>query len=161
MGRPRGQVRRAPVGKDPMLPINRRHAIAALLAAVLAASCGADARGTEPGRIDPVKPGPWGGPHIAMTVAASGTDIEFDCGKGKVDGAIDTDRDGAFTVAGTFQPERPGPTTPNPPPARPMRLSGRVQGDEMQVRIALTDRDEEIGSFTLAFNTTPRLTKCR
>jgi hypothetical protein len=42
-----------------------------------------------------------------------------------------------------------------------MRLSGRVQGDEMQLKIVLTDRDEEIGSFTLAFNTTPRLTKCR
>ena len=144
-----------------MLPINRRHAIAALLVAVFATSCGADARGTEPDRLDAVKPGPWGGPHIAMTVAASGTEIEFDCGKGKIDGAIDADRDGAFAVTGTFQPERPGPTTPNPPPGRPMRLSGRVQGDEMQVRIVLTDRDEEIGSFTLAFNTTPRLTKCR
>ena len=95
-----------------MLPINRRHAIAALLAAVLAASCGADARGTEPSRIDPVKPGPWGGPHIAMTVAASGTDVEFDCGKGKVDGAIDTDRDGGFTVTGTFRPNVPGPPLP-------------------------------------------------
>jgi hypothetical protein len=144
-----------------MLPINRRHAIAGLLIAVFAASCGTAVRGTEPGRVDAVKAGPWGGPHIAMTVAASGTAIEFDCGKGTVDGAIDADRDGGFTATGTFQPERPGPATPNPPPGRPMRLSGRVQGDEMQLKIVLTDRDEEIGSFTLAFNTTPRLTKCR
>ena len=144
-----------------MLAINRRHAMTALLVALLATSCGAAVRGTEPGRLDAVKPGPWGGPHIAMTVAASGTEIEFDCGKGKVEGAIETDRDGAFTVTGTFQPERPGPSTPNPPAARPMRLSGRIQGDEMQLRIVLSDRDEEIGSFTLAFNTTPRLTKCR
>jgi hypothetical protein len=64
-------------------------------------------------------------------------------------------------VAGTFQPERPGPTTPDAPPDRPMRLTGRVQGDEMQVKIVLTDRDEEIGSFTLGFNAAPRLIKCR
>src|SRR4029079_4165859 len=109
-----------------MLPINRRHATAALLVAVFAASCGTAVRGTEPGRLDAVKPGPWGGPHIALPVAAAGTAIEFDGGKGTVDGAIDADRDGGFTATGTFHPERTGAGTPNTPPGPPMRLTGAV-----------------------------------
>ena len=144
-----------------MLPINRRHATAALLVAVFAASCGTAVRGTEPGRLDAVKPGPWGGPHIAMTVAPSKTDIEFDCGKAAIAGAIDADPDGAFAVTGTFMPERPGPASPDAPPSRPMRMSGSFKGDDMHVTIVLTDKDESIGEFSLTLGTVARLTKCR
>jgi hypothetical protein len=96
-----------------------------------------------------------------MTVARSGTELEFDCGKATVPGAIDTDRDGAFTAIGTFLQERPGPTTPGGPPQRPMRLSGTVKGDDMQVHVVLTDRDEDVGTFTLTFGSTARVIKCR
>src|SRR6185295_7027460 len=108
-----------------------------------------------------VKSGQWGGQHLAMTVAPSGAEVEFDCGKATVTGAIDTDRDGAFTATGVFLQERPGPTRVGGPPQRPMRLSGAVKGNDMQVRIVLTDRDEEVGTFTLTFGTAARLTKCR
>jgi len=136
---------------------------ASLLVACAASSCGSMApRGTLPGSIEtPVKPGQWGGPHIAMTVAPSKTDIEFDCGKAAITGAIDADPDGAFAVAGTFMPERPGPTTPDAPPSRPMRMTGSVKGDDMHVTIVLTDKDEAIGDFTLTLGTVVRLTKCR
>ena len=108
-----------------------------------------------------IKAGRWGGTHIAMTVADDRTDIEFDCAKASVAGAIDTDRSGAFSVAGTFQPERPGPTRPTGPPSRPMRLSGTVEGDEMHVTVVLTDQNEDVGTFALTFGRTPRLVKCR
>jgi hypothetical protein len=143
------------------LGIRRGRVIAAMLVALVMPSCASDVHGTEPALLDSVKSGQWGGQHLAMTVAAAGTDIEFDCGKATVAGAIETDRDGSFTATGTFLQERPGPTTPDGPPQRPMRLSGTVKGDDMQVRIVLTDRDEDVGTFTLSFGGAVRLIKCR
>ena len=131
----------------------------ALLAACILAGCAMSATSMAPD--SPVKAGQWGGPHISMTVASASTDIEFDCAKASVAGAIDTDRSGAFSVAGTFQPERPGPTRPTGPPSRPMRLSGTVEGDEMHVTVVLTDQNEDVGMFALTFGRTPRLVKCR
>jgi hypothetical protein len=133
---------------------------ASVLVACAATSCGSMA--TLPGQATArVKSGGWGGPHIAMTVAASSTDVEFDCGKATIGGPIDADADGAFTVTGTFQPERPGPTTPDAPASRPMRVTGTVKGDEMQIKIVLTDSNEQVGDFSLSFGTAARLFKCR
>ena len=136
---------------------------ASVLLACAASSCGSmGPRGALPGSTaTPVKSGQWGGPHIAMTVAPSKADIEFDCGKAAISGAIDADADGAFAVPGTFMPERPGPSTPDAPPSRPMRMTGSVKGDDMHVTIVLTDKDEAIGEFSLTHGTVPRLTKCR
>ena len=96
-----------------------------------------------------------------MTVASASTEIEFDCGRATAPGTIDTDAEGRFAASGTFLQERPGPTTPDGPPQRPMRLSGTVKGNDMQVSIVLTDSNEDLGSFTLTFGTTPRLVKCK
>jgi hypothetical protein len=138
-----------------------RPLVAVMLIGFATPGC-ADVRGTAPEQVDSVvKSGPWGGQHIAMTVVAAGADIEFDCGKATVPGTIDTRRDGRFTATGTFQPERPGPTRPDGPPPRPMRLSGTVKGDTMQVTVVLTDQNEDVGTFTLNFGGTPRLIKCR
>ena len=79
----------------------------------------------------------------------------------RIDGAIAIDRKGAFTATGTFFQERAGPTTPDGAPQRPMRLSGAVKGDDMQVKVLLTDRDEEVDTFTLRFGGATRLVKCR
>jgi hypothetical protein len=136
-------------------------AMATMLAGFLAAGCGVHAHATEPAPVDTVKAGQWGGQHIAMTVAATGADIEFDCGKAAISGSIDADRDGAFTATGTFLQERPGPTTPEGPPKRPMRMTGTVKGDDMQVKIVLTDQNEDVGTFALTFGGTVRLVKCR
>jgi hypothetical protein len=108
-----------------------------------------------------IKPGRWGGPHVAMMVTSARTDIEFDCGQASVDGAIPLDRDGAFAATGTFLQERPGPTTPDGPPRRPMRLTGSVKNDTMDMRVTLTDQQEDIGRFTLAFGADARLVKCK
>jgi len=139
-----------------------RMAGAVFVACAVSSCASAGPRGTLPGSTaTPVKSGEWGGQHIAMTVASSKTDIEFDCGKATIGGAIDADPDGAFAVTGTFMPERPGPTTKDGPPSRPMRVSGTVKADTMQVKIVLTDKDEAIGEFSLALGTVARLTKCR
>jgi hypothetical protein len=129
----------------------------------LLAACGAVAACAAPlaAPDSNIKAGRWGGPHVAMTVTSERTDIEFDCGRASVDGAIPLDRDGAFAVTGTFLQERPGPTTPDGPPRRPMRLTGAVRDDTMDMRVTLTDQNEDIGSFTLAFGADSRLVKCK
>jgi hypothetical protein len=147
-------------GRRMWLGLRIGHVVAMLLVAFVAPGCAMDA--TEPTALDSsVKSGQWGGQHIAMTVAASETSIEFDCGKATITGAITTDKNGAFTVTGIFFQERPGPTTPGGPAQRPMRLSGNVKGDDMQVNIVLTDQNEDVGSFTLSFGGAARLVKCR
>jgi hypothetical protein len=131
----------------------------ALIAACVLSGCAMAATGTAPD--SPVKAGQWGGQHISLTVAAASTEIEFDCGRATVPGTIETDRDGGFTTSGTLLQDRPGPTTPNGPAQRPIRLSGTVKDDDMQVSIVLTDSNEDVGSFTLTFGGTPRLVKCK
>ena len=131
----------------------------ALFAASVLAGCAMSATPMAPD--GPVKVGQWGGPHIVMTVASASTEIEFDCGRATVPGAIDTDGEDKFTTNGTFLPERPGPTTPDGPARRPMRLSGTVNGNDMQVSIVLTDSNEDLGNFALTFGATPRLVKCK
>jgi len=110
---------------------------------------------------DAIRSGRWAGPHVAMTVSSERTEIEFDCGQASVDGASALDHDGAFSVTGTFVQERPGPTTPSGPARRPMRLSGGVKDDTMEMKVTLTDQSEEIGTFTLAFGADARLVKCK
>jgi hypothetical protein len=132
-------------------------AVHLLAACAAVATCGAPLVAPDSN----IKPGRWGGPHVAMTVTSERTDIEFDCGQASVDGAIPLDRDGAFTATGTFLQERPGPTGPDGPPRRPMRLTGAVKDDTMDMRVTLTDQPEDIGSFTLAFGSDARLVKCK
>src|SRR5690349_12834615 len=132
-------------GRSMRMTRMRGRIAASVLLACAASSCGSMGPSATP---TPVKSGVWGGPHIAMTVAPSKTEIEFDCGKATISGAIDADPDCAFAVTGTFMPERPGPTTPDAPPSRPMRVSGTVKADDMHVTIVLTDKDESIGEFS-------------
>ncbi|HKB09446.1 MAG TPA: hypothetical protein VKD69_02290 [Vicinamibacterales bacterium] len=136
---------------------NTVRAFQLLAACAVVATCGAPFGASESN----VRTGRWGGPHVAMTVTPERTDLEFDCGSASVDGAIPTDRDGAFTVTGTFLQERPGPTRPDGPPSRPMRLTGRVNDDAMTINVRLTDSNEDLGSFTLAFGADARLVKCK
>jgi hypothetical protein len=131
----------------------------ALIAACVVSGCAMTATPLAPD--SQVQAGQWGGQHIAMNVAAASTEIEFDCGRATVPGPIETNRDGGFAVTGTFLQDRPGPTTPNGPAQRPIRLSGTVKGNDMQVSIVLTDSNEDLGSFTLTFGATARLVKCK
>ena len=108
-----------------------------------------------------LKAGPWAGPHVTMMVTSERTTLEFDCGQASVDGTIPLDRDNAFSVTGTFVQERPGPTTPSGPPRRPMRLTGSIKDDTMSMRVTLTDQNEDLGSFTLAFGADAHLVKCK
>jgi len=109
-----------------------------------------------------VPAGSWGGRHVHLVVTERGATIEFDCAHGVLAGPMTLSKSGAFEVAGTFVPERPGPRIEGEePPARPATYTGRVQDEEMQITFRLDDTHEENDTFTLVLGQDPRLRKCR
>jgi hypothetical protein len=56
----------------------------------------------SPAGPSPALTGVWGGDHIALTVAETGTHIEFDCAHGDIPGSITVNAQNTFDVQGTY-----------------------------------------------------------
>ena len=108
---------------------------------------------------DPV--GAWGGDHISMIVGEDGAEIEFDCARGRIDGAFDVGADGVFDLAGVWSPEPGGPLRQGEEiEGRPARYSGKIAGDAMALSVAAGSPPADLGSFALKKNRAPNLLKC-
>jgi hypothetical protein len=108
-----------------------------------------------------VATGTWGGDHMRLEVLESGARIEYDCARGEITGSLDLTR-GRFDNAGTFLRTGSGPIVAgrNAEP-RPARYQGSVTAKRMTVVVTLTDRSQQIGTFTLTQGHEGRLWKCR
>jgi hypothetical protein len=105
--------------------------------------------------------GEWGGEHISLRITERGGDFELDCAHGTIDGPLTTQADGSFDVRGQFVAERGGPERAGErPDSHPARLTGRVEGDRMTLRIVLTDSGQQVGEFSLERGASPQITKC-
>lgn len=105
--------------------------------------------------------GAWGGEHILLNVTGRGGSFELDCAHGSLDEPLSVGGDGAFDVRGRFVRERGGPEVAGrQPDSHPARLSGRVEGTSMTLRIVLTNSGETVGEFSLERGRDPQLTKC-
>ena len=103
----------------------------------------------------------WGGDHVAMTVSATATHLEFDCAHGDIPAALMVDARNEFDVAGTFVREHGGPIRDGETAdARPARYVGSVSGGAMALTVRLTDTNETIGTFALARGSPGRVVKC-
>jgi len=103
----------------------------------------------------------WGGDRIHLSVTARGGTTDYDCAHGTIDQTIELDRDGRFSATGTHVFEHGGPVREDEPPDRhPARYDGRVNGEAISLTVTLTDRHEDVGTFTLKRDVTPRLHKC-
>src|SRR5258708_22943844 len=60
-------------------------------------------------RNDKLPTGIWGGDHIRAEVTDRGTEIEFDCAHGAIEGVIALNSKGGFDVLGKYAPEHGGP----------------------------------------------------
>ena len=106
--------------------------------------------------------GTWGGAHIRMTVTANGATIEYDCAQGEVASKLTLNAERKFSLTGSHMREGPGPIRIGVTrPSRPARFDGQVNGDEMLLRVVLTDSNESIGDFILRRGSEGRLRKCR
>ena len=76
---------------------------------VLSAAMAISACGGGPAGPSTSLTGMWGGDHIALTVADTGSHVEFDCAHGDIPGPLTADIQNAFSVSGTFGRDTGGP----------------------------------------------------
>ena len=108
-----------------------------------------------------IESGTWGGKGILLQVTDAGATVEYDCAHGTIE-RLEPGRDGGFEARGTHTVESFGPTRAGAaPPARPARYTGRVSGDEMTLRVTLTDTMEDVGTFSLGRGRRTRIVKCK
>ena len=103
--------------------------------------------------------GEWGGVHAALTLAADGGAISYDCAHGGLGAPVRPDRAGRFEVVGVHVREHGGPVRIGEvPDSVPARYLGQVDGDRMVLR-ALVGSDT-LGPFTLQRSAPPQLFRC-
>ena len=99
-----------------------------------------------------IKTGTWGGSQIGMEVTSDGAEINFPCARGSIKGPLTLDANGNFDLTGTHITEHPGPVrddeTGN---SHPARYTGKVTGDQITIKVTLTDKKEDVGTFTLTY----------
>lgn len=124
------------------------------------------ARSVAPMDGESVTPGAWGGPHINMQVTEAGATIDYDCAHGTIEHQLMTDAEGRFQAKGFHYRERGGPEREDEG-ERGERMkaaaiyTGTTNGKTMTLMVKLVETQETIGTFTLAYGKTGRVTKCK
>ena len=115
----------------------------------------------SPADPSPALSGVWGGDHIALTVAETGTHIEFDCAHGDIPGSLTVNTQHTFDVQGTYVREHGGAIRVGEvPDSHPAAYIGSVTAPTMALTVRLTDTNEVVGTFALSQGTTGRVLKC-
>lgn len=105
--------------------------------------------------------GDWGGQHIGLTATADSSQIEYDCAAGTIHGPIVLDGAGRFTATGSHTIGHGGPMRIDEvPDVHPARYSGRIRGNRMELHVTLTDRNQDVGTFTLERDAKPLVVRC-
>jgi hypothetical protein len=126
------------------------------LGAVVSWACSGSPAGPSPALT-----GMWGGDHIALTVADTGSHVELDCAHGDIPGALTVNARNEFNVSGTFGREHGGPIRVGEvPDSHPAVYAGFVTVTTMTLTVRLTDTNEMIGTFTLSRGAPGRVVKC-
>ena len=143
------------------IKLQRRRNDGARIAAIAAIVAGAACFLAPSGQPSVVPPGIWGGDHVAMTVAAAATHIEFDCAHGDLAGMLTTDEQGQFSIVGTFVREHGGPIRQGEAPdSHPASYVGAVSARTMMLTVRLTDSSDTIGTFALSLGSAGHVVKC-
>jgi len=104
--------------------------------------------------------GAWGGDHISMDVGSKSATIEYDCAHGEIEGPLEMDANGRFSLRGTHTPERGGPVrADDKPPSHPAKYVGSISGNTMTLTLKLDGVDDE--TFTLEKGKEANLFKCK
>ena len=105
--------------------------------------------------------GAWGGSHVSMRVTSAGASLEYDCAEGVIEEPLRPDAEGRFTATGTHTPGRGGPIRVGEIlPAFRARYDGRVKGEQMSLRVTITETAVELGSFELRRGSSGLLVRC-
>ena len=94
--------------------------------------------------------GSWGGSHVSMQVTSEGARLEYDCADGVIDEPLRPDAKGQFTASGRHTPGHGGPIRVDETlPSFRARYDGHVDGDQMSLRVTLTETGTQLGPFDL------------
>ncbi len=125
---------------------------------LLGATCSGAAASGESRRV---AAGSWGAMGIAMTVTETGARIEYDCAHGAISEPLLLDADGRFDVKGLHFREHGGPVREGEESrGDPVRYTGQVTGENMDLTVKPEGSDTPIGSHTLVRGKTGRIHKC-
>lgn len=117
-----------------------------------------EARSSVP--VSTVVSGTWGGEHLTLEVSGKGAIAEFDCAHGQIVEPMALDKHGNFSVAGTYTREHSGPVLRDESASStPARYSGHVEGDKLNLTVAVAKDDVQTFVLTRGFH--PPLRKCR
>jgi hypothetical protein len=96
-----------------------------------------------------------------MRVTAAGASLEYDCADGVIDEPLRPDGEGRFTATGFHTPGHGGPMREGEIlPAFRARYDGRVIGEQMTLRVTMTETGVELGSFDLRRGSSGLLVRC-
>jgi hypothetical protein len=105
--------------------------------------------------------GTWGGDRMILTMSASGGQIDMDCASGTIKGKIVPDAKGNFTVRGTFDQERGGPTLAEDfaHKGKPAIYRGQIIGNT--IKLAITQNGvTQPTNYVLREGERPKLVRC-
>lgn len=106
--------------------------------------------------------GAWAGKHISLEITANGGSVEFDCAHGTIEGKIKLDRQGQFSVKGTYVEEHSGPVRQSDKAdSYAVLYTGQVKAEKMKLTIKRADNKKLVGTFTLARGQEAFIVKCR
>ena len=125
--------------------------------AAVSSACG----GSAGGGLDSVPEGEWGGRGVALSVRATGSDVQFDCAHGAITVPLNIESDGTFRAAGYFVQEHGGPAREDEQEdQRPATYSGSSDGRQIRFSIALTEEGQTLGPFAATLDAPPQLFRC-
>jgi len=101
----------------------------------------------------------WGGDHVRMNVTGAGAELDFDCAIGTITQVV-PEKDGPFSLKGTFTPQRSGPTRDGGSRTVDATYSGTIDGDTMTLRIVLSGQDQP-ARYELVRGGQGNVRKCR
>ncbi|MDA1028819.1 MAG: hypothetical protein O3B41_07190 [Bacteroidetes bacterium] len=142
--------------------MNLRKSIWISALAVLAILMGCQLAGCQSVEEDPIAgiEGLWGADHIEIVSDSNGIRVEYDCGRGQINGPFVVDSTGRFQLTGNHTPEG-GPVPTDPPDPLPAVYQGRIVGNRMELSVVLVDSGIELGPFVLFSGQSGRLVKCK
>ena len=105
--------------------------------------------------------GPWGGSHVSMDVTSVGARLEYDCAEGVIEEPLRPDGEGRFTATGTHTPGHGGPIRAGEiSPSFRARYDGHLKGEQMSLRVTLTESGTPLGAFELRRGSSGLLVRC-
>ena len=106
--------------------------------------------------------GEWGGKGARLIFDAGRGSIKYDCAHGTISGPFGVNPRGNLSADGTYVAEKPGPIQLNEKPEEwPVRYEGKLDDDELELRITRTDNGEVLGNFLLFKGSQGQVHKCR